>query len=289
MPSTAESGQKPIFVSTEHTKYSPSIDRPLSDQEQLAWKNFQLWRTTMSIGRRDKIYNDVANSEYTNFHLAYHLMGSPYPVIEPNVGPVESFLAIRPYEHFISLAVSAGYALWMASKPSTRNVVSKGMTHRLICYLNFSMTEIAFAYRSALRLTGYLPNDYECRKYGVLESKERLEEKKQLWEKYAAYKKEWCRRYDYHVYGIRPGANWNLLSACWLPTWTPKFNVNTDYPPRKNPYFISSTPITEMFVENQFVAPLPKSNSVPLVRARPEFMYLYHGPLDETKLMQTKQ
>lgn len=289
MSSSDSVGGKPIFLATEHTKYAPSTaHRQLSDQEQLAWKSFQLWRSTMSVGRRDKIYHDIANSEYTNFHLAYHLMGTPYPIIENNVGFIECFMAVRPYEHLISVGCAAAYSLWIASKASTRNVAAKGITSRLICYLNFSMAEIAFCYRSMMRLTGHLPNDLECRKYGVLEDKERLEQKKKLWDQYAAYKKEWCRRYDYHVYGIRPGTNWSLLSACWIPNWAPRYNTVTDYPPRKNPYFLSSSPLSEMFAENQFVAQIPKSNAVPLIRARPEFKYLYHGPLDETKLMAEK-
>lgn len=289
MSSSPSIGTKPIFLATEHTKCAPSTaDRQLSDQEQLAWKSFQLWRTTMSVGRRDKIYHDVASSEYTNFHLAYHLMGTPYPIIENNVGLTECFMAIRPYEHLISLSCAAGYSLWIASKASTRHVLTKGVTSRLICYLNFSMAEIGFCYRSLMRLTGHLPNDLECRKYGVLEDKDRLEQKKKLWEQYAAYKKEWCRRFDYHVYGIRPGSNWSFLSACWIPNWTPRYNTVTDYPPRKNPYFLSSSPLSEMFAESQFTSHIPKSNAVPLIRARPEFKYLYHGPLDETKLMVEK-
>lgn len=239
----------------------------------------------MAVGRRDKIYHDVANSEYTNFHLAYHLMGTPFPVIESNVGAVECFLAVRPYEHLVSVGISAAYATWIASKASTRFVASKGMTSRMLCYLNFAMAEVAFCYRSMLRLTGHLPNDYECRKYGVLEDAAQLERKRFLWEKYAAYKKEWCSRYDYHVYGIRPGGNRSLFSSCWLPSWTPQFLTTTEYPRRKNPYFLSATPLASTFAENPFLGEIPKSDLVPLVRARPEVKYLYHGPLDESKAL----
>ncbi|EPY31814.1 hypothetical protein STCU_03211 [Strigomonas culicis] len=164
--------------------------------------------------------------------------------------------------------------------PSSRLLIGTG---------TFLLTEICFWYRSNFRLAGYLPNDYECRKYGVLESKERLERKKQLWTKYADYKREWCRRFDYHVYGIRPGENWGLFSACWLPSWEPMFCKKTDYPPRKNPYFLSSTPLRELFTEGVPYNYMEKVDSIPAVKAKPELKYMFHSPLEAGKAVREQR
>ncbi|KAG8343365.1 putative NADH ubiquinone oxidoreductase complex I 21 kDa subunit [Trypanosoma vivax] len=269
---------RPVFIATEHTKFAPSTERELSDQEQLAWKSFQLWRSTLAVERRDNIYRMMTNSDYTNFRLAYHLLGTPYPIIETTPGFFDVVKTVRWYEHGISVAVSLGYSYWIRSKVSTRFSRMMPASRSSITMLTFSSLELCFCYRSMHRLMGYLPNDYECRKYGVLEDKEHLERKKRLWEKYAKYKKEWCRRYDYHVYGIRPGETYNLFSACLIPSWEPNFLSCTDYPPRKNPYFLTATPLRDVFLESQFTYEIPKDESVPLVRERPELMYLYRGP-----------
>lgn len=269
---------RPIFVATDHTKCAPSTERQLSDQEQLAWKSFQLWRATLAVERRDNVYKSLTNSDYTNFRLAHRIMGTPYPVIDTVPGLFDVLKAVRWYEHAISVAAALGYSYWIRSKAASRHARMMPMSRSAITFLTFFSTDMCFCYRSMYRLTGYLPNDYECRKYGVLEDKERLEHKKQLWEKYAKYKKEWCRRFDYHVYGIRPGENWSLFSACMIPAWGPAFNTRTDYPPRKNPYFLTATPLRDMFAESQFTYEIPKDETVPLVKERPEFKYLYRGP-----------
>ncbi|ORC88653.1 uncharacterized protein TM35_000162910 [Trypanosoma theileri] len=269
---------KPIFIATDHTRYAPTTDRELSDQEQLAWKSFQLWRTTLSMERRDNVYKSLTNSDYTNFRLANHILGTPYPVVDTSPNFFDVLKGIRWYEHVISASVAFAYSYWIRSKASLRHAHMMPMSRSSITMLTFFCMDLCFGYRSMYRLTGYLPNDYECRKYGVMEDKERLEEKKRMWEKYAKYKKEWCRRFDYHVYGIRPGENWSFFSACLLPSWEPRFNTCTDYPMRKNPYFLTTTPLRDMFAESQFTYEIPNDENVPLVKERPEFKYLYRGP-----------
>ncbi|RNF13926.1 hypothetical protein TcG_08040 [Trypanosoma cruzi] len=269
---------KPIFLAVEHTRCAPSTERELSDQELLAWKSFQLWRSTLSVERRDNVYKSLTNSDYTNFRLAHHIMGTPFPVVDTTPGIFDVGKSVRWYEHAISVAVALAYGYWIRSKASTRNAHMMPMSRSAITLLTFFSMDLCFFYRSMYRLTGYLPNDYECRKYGVMEDKERLERKKFLWEKYAKYKKEWCRRFDYHVYGIRPGENWSFFSACLFPAWAPMFNTCTDYPPRKNPYFLTATPLRNIFAESPFTYEIPKDETVPLVKERPEFKYLYRGP-----------
>lgn len=271
---------KPIFIATDHKRFSPSVDHELTDQEQLAWKSFQLWRTTQGIERRDSVFRTIINSEYTNFNLNFHIMGTPYPVIEDCVSFKDCLLGIRWYEHAMSAAAAYGYNVWIKSKATTRAAQIMPMSRSCIVWGTFVMVELCFAYRSLFRLQGYAANDHECRKFGVLEDKQRLEKKKEMWEKYAAYKKEWCRRFDYHVFGIRPGENFSLWSACWIPALVPSYNTITDYPPRKNPYFLTSTPLVETFVEGPMNMNVLKQDNVPLIKARPELKYLYHGPID---------
>ncbi|CBH17726.1 NADH-ubiquinone oxidoreductase complex I, 21 kDa subunit, putative [Trypanosoma equiperdum] len=269
---------RPIFIATDHTKFTPSTKQELTDQQKLAWKSFQLWRTTLGIERRDNVYKTLTNSDYTNFRLGTHILGTPYPVIETVPGFFDVFKAVRWYEHAISLAVALGYGYWIRSKASTRYSRMMPMSRTSITMLTFISTDLCFCYRSMYRLTGYLPNEYECFKYGVLEDKDKLQRKKELWEKYANHKREWCRRYDYHVYGIRPGETFSFFSACMIPSWEPRYNTRTDYPPRKNPYFLTSTPLRDTFLESPFTYEIPKDETVPLVRERPELKYLYRGP-----------
>jgi hypothetical protein len=280
---------KPIFVATEHTRYAPSTDRELSDQEQLAWKTFQLWRTSKSIERRDSVYRTITNSDYTNFNITRHIMGTPYPVIDYTPSFLDCLAGIRLYEHAFSALVSVGYSTWIHSKPSTRNVKMLSPTSFAIGWGTFLMTELCFCYRSMFRLSGFLPNDYECRKFGVLETKERLEHKKEMWTKYAAYKKEWCRRFDYHVYGIRPGENFSLFSACWFPAWESSYGKITDYPLRKNPYFLSTTPLREYYIESMFTADGPRTDRAPLAIARPEVKYVFRGPINAAQSTKTSE
>ncbi|KAK7197436.1 NADH-ubiquinone oxidoreductase complex I, 21 kDa subunit [Novymonas esmeraldas] len=269
---------KPIFVATEHTRFSAREDRELSDQEQLAWKSFQLWRTSLSIERRDSVYQTITNGDYTNFNLTRHIMGTPYPVIDNTPSILNTAAGVRMYEHGISFLVAYSYSMWVRSKASLRHVHLHRATRMSVSFGTFMFTDLCFWYRSMFRLSGFLPNDYECRKFGVMESQERLEQKKEMWEKYSAYKREWCRRFDYHVYGIRPGETLSLFSACWLPAWGTSYGTVTDYPLRKNPYFLSATPLRDMYTEYSFTIEPPRSANSPLPHARPEVLYTFRGP-----------
>ncbi|EPY39921.1 hypothetical protein AGDE_00657 [Angomonas deanei] len=235
----------------------------------------------MRIDRRNEIYNGIANSDYTNFNLTYHMLGTPYPVVETAPTFYDAARGLRWYEHGISVAAGFTYHYWLSSKASMRYARTVTVTKATIGFGTFVLCELMFLYRSVFRLSGYMPNDYECRKFGVLETKERLEQKKALWEKYATYKKEWCRRFDYHVYGIRPGENFNLFSACWIPAWEPSFGKQTDYPLRKNPYFLTTAPLRTAFRDNGGRYYQTRDGEVPSIKARPEMKYLYQGPLKQ--------
>jgi len=83
----------------------------------------------------------------------------------------------------------------------------------------------------------------------VLENEERLKEKARYWEKYRAYKEEWMKRYDYYVFGMRPGERYTLLSPCHVPPAPVAFGKKTDFPMRKNPFVLSNAPISKVEME----------------------------------------
>lgn len=115
-------------------------------------------------------------------------------------------------------------------------------------------------------------------KYGVLQTKERLEQRKQRWEKYAAFKEQWCRRYDFHVFNMRPGERYKFLSPCLFPPRRPKFMQKTDYPLRKNPDILTTTPLRDMFHEAGSSISIPQNDNIPLLQARPQLRWKRPGP-----------
>lgn len=279
---------KPVFIATNHKRYMATSDRQLTDQEQLHWKVFQLYKATLSVERRDSVYQSLTTSDFANYRLTEHILGTPFPVIEHEPSVWDCFNGLRWYEHTISASIGVGYNYWIRSKPSLRHVHIRGMSRSATLWMNVLATEMLFMYRSFWRLTGVAPNDAECKYFGVLEDSTRLKQKADLWAKYAAYKEEWCRRWDYHVFGIRPGERFSLFSACMLPPKPILFNTTTDYPMRKNPYFLSTTPLRDMFLENPFITHLPQRvKDYPLAQVRPEVAQLYHGP-DSTPAERTK-
>lgn len=280
---SVDANGKPVFVATERTKYVPTTDRPLTDQEQVAWRVFQLYKATLSLDRRDSVYQAITNNDYTQVRLTQNLIGSPYPMIEHEPGFFDSIRCIRWYEHALSAFAAFGYTYWLKSKASMRYAPMTVFGYSAMTGCTFLCSEGCFVYRSISRLSGYLPNDYEANLYGVIETKDQLERKKNFWAKYAAYKEEWMRRWDYHVYGIRPGERGSLFSACWLSPWPVRYGTKTDYPMRKNPYFLSATPLHDMFLESPFLYPIPMAKNYPLVEQRPEVYHIYRGPENQKK------
>lgn len=270
---------KPVFIATDHKRYFATSDRQLTDQEQLQWKVFQLYKATLSIERRDSVYQSLTTSDFSNYRLTEHMLGTPFPVIEKEPSVWDCVYGIRWYEHAVAASIGLTYNYWIRSKPSLRHVHIRSMSRSSMLWMNVLSTEMLFVFRSFWRLTGVSPNEPECRHYGVLEDSARLKQKADLWAKYAAYKEEWCRRWDYHVYGIRPGERISFFSACMLPPKPVLFNTTTDFPLRKNPYFLSTTPLRDMFLENPFMDHIPqREKNYPLAQARPEVAQLYNGP-----------
>lgn len=286
---SVDANNRPVFIATEHTRFMPIENREMTDQEKARYRQFQLWRTTNSLERRDSVYQSITKCDQTQSNLLHSQMGTPFPVIDGNPHMADCFYGIRWYEHLFSFTVGIAYNYYVRSIPVLRHTHLRQQTRGMMFGLNWVCTEWLFMYRSSFRLRGEAPNDYECRYYGVMEDKKRLQEKAELWAKYAAYKEEWMRRWDYHVYGIRPGERKSFWSACFFSPTPIRYNTCTDYPMRKNPYFLSAAPLKDMFLESPFLYHLPqREKNFPLAQARPESVQLYHGP-DKSSAESTRQ
>lgn len=282
-PGGVDANNKPIFVACEPSKYVATEHRQLTDLEQLQWKSFQLYRTSLSLERRNSVYQSVVGVDTAHMKSTTLILGTPFPVIDASPSVWDCYTNNRWYEHAFAFVMTSSIQYWYRSKPSLRNSNLRSMTRELLALGNFVGCETFCAFRSLQRLTGELSNEPECLRYGVMEDSKRLKEKAELWAKYAAYKEEWCRRWDYHVFGIRPNERLSFFSSCFLPPARVAYNTRTDYPLRKNPYFLSSTPLQSMFLENPFINEMPKGEkNYPLTRARPEVAYVYNGP-DQTR------
>ena len=93
------------------------------------------------------------------------------------------------------------------------------------------------------------------------------------------YKEEWMRRFDYHVWGMRPGERTGLFSACHFPPYPVAFCTRTDFPMRKNPFILSSKPISKLRLDSMQSYFWAEDADTPIERARPEVNYLYRGGL----------
>lgn len=235
---------KPIFDAASHTHYSPQ-EKPMTDQELLKWKGFQLYKTVLRMERREAISEAMMKSDYASFRVSHRVMGSPFPVIEPSPQLDDVVLATRWYEHAISCAIGYGryYYLRSAIQSAGKLVTFRGRAAG--AGVTFLALETVVMNRSMSRLIGNSPNEHECVKFGVTETPERLREKAERWAKFAAYKKEWVKRWNYNVWSMRPGEEFSIFTACIIPYLPVRYNTRFDYPMRKNPFYMTATPIKD--------------------------------------------
>eukprot|EP00760_Papus_ankaliazontas_P003324 PhM_4_TR11550/c0_g1_i2/m.83916 len=233
---------KSIIDLSHPAVYNITEKKELTDAERMTYKQFELYRLLKRMERRDNVFQALTTSDFTNTSTVQLYLGTPYPVIEPNPHVFEVYWGIRWYEHVLAGVAGAMYFLWARTKPGTRY----GSLLQSSKWLGVGwgvLVDWGWTYRSLLRLTGQSPNEAECFKYGVLESPERLKEKADLWRQYAEYKDEWMRRYNYHVWGMRPGETFSFFSAMHAPPLPVRYNTRFDYPRRKNPYVVHRTDI----------------------------------------------
>lgn len=278
---------KPVFISASQSLYTATDREDLSNEDRLAYANIKLQRAIEAISRRDAVYHDLAQENYTGGSITYQVLGTPFPVIEPFPSVGECFSAIRWYEWGFAAAVGLGWKLNLRSSAAFRHVRNPRII-RFFIPACISMSFIAAgAARGQDRLMGFAENEHECDKYGVYDSPENLERKAKNWAKYAAYKEEWMRRYNYINFGERPEETGGFLSACWFKYFPVTYNTRTNYPYRKNPMFLTTAPLRDLQSEWSFTYALPPRNSAdpatrrsddPAQYGRPELSHRYAGP-----------
>ena len=249
---------RPIFDATFTHKYEVT-EKEMTDHERVAFRQYQLWKTTLKIERRDNMYAAMATSDYTNGTAAHDWLGSPFPIIEPKPTITEVMRTVRWYEHTGAFITSIGLYAQLRARPAVRYTGASVQTQRSMVPFYFGMFEFLNGYRAMDRLKGFVRNDYECERFGVLESPARLAEKARYWERYRRYKEEWMKRYDYYVYGMRPGERYTFLSPCHFPPLPIAYNKRTDWPMRKNPFVLVERPLSA----------IEKKQAIDYLRAKP--------------------
>lgn len=265
---------KPIFDATRPFQHAVS-EREMNDHSKQIWKTYSLWRTSLKVERRDSVYEAFTSGEYSNYSAAHHFLGTPFPIIEQHPHIYELCVAIRWYEHLVSGAIVAAFYNYMRTKPALRYGHLNMTSQRGFIFFMYCFTECMFAERAWLRLQGRIENEAECHKFGVQETKARLEKKVEYWKRYGAYKEEWMRRWDYHVWGMRPGERFGFWSPCHFAPYPPMFCEKTDFPMRKNPFLLSAKPLSEFKLEplNSHWYPIYSEDSV--TEGHPELKYLW--------------
>lgn len=270
---------RPVFLSTSHSRFTANPNQSLSTEESFEWRCYQLWKKTNGMIRRDTVYKSLTQSDYSPV-LQYQMLGTPYPIIEPAPTLAEVMGCLRWYEHGAPLAwLASMYVLFSIPRMKNRPVI--GSIRRTIYFLGATLSECSMGFRSLQRLQGLAENDYECRRYGVVEDKARLELKARRWAQYADYKREWTDRWNYYNWGMRPGESWQLWSPCIFPPLPVYYNTTTDYPLRKNPIKVSDRSLRTLHLDSPNFVEYPREGTretVNVYAARPEVKYIYRGP-----------
>ncbi len=191
---------------------------------------------------------------------------------------MECWKATRWYEHLVGPFLTVAAFTYQRVKPVIRYSSYNIRTIRGVSLFVTCFSEIVFGQRGQARLQGRVNNEYECDKFGVLESPARLKQKAENWEKFAAYKEEWMKRFDYYVYGMRPGERFTFFSQLHVPPFRVRYNKRSDYPMRKNPYFLSTYSVKDYRLESPGFTHYPKGKGeTPLEASRPETRYVWKG------------
>jgi hypothetical protein len=275
---------KPVFDATNPHKYVVT-EKEMTDYEKISFRQYQLWKTTMKIDRRDSMYEAFATSDYTNGSAVHNWLGAPFPIIEPNPTPGELMYAVRWYEHLGAILASCTFFAYVRGKPQVRYTGAAMTPQKGLIPFAFIFMEFMNGHMASSRLMGKVENEYECMRFGVVESPARLAEKAKYWERFRKYKEEWMKRYDYYVYGMRPGERYSFLSPCHFAPASVLFNKRTDYPMRKNPFILTETTMTpaQRREASEFVGKMnPGRSPRPIDFDRPENKY--YGPDGPTEV-----
>lgn len=267
--------RKPVFVATTPTRFVSTDKESLTDQEKIALKTFQLHRKVLSMKRRDEVYEGVINSGHTTGKTAQNSMGTAFPVVKFNPSYADVMMGHRWYEYALEVLVPYAYVKYALSKPVIRSMRQHEGVFRGIFQLLFLSSMGIGNFRTYFRFMGHTENEAECERYGVEESSARLEEKRKMWEKYAAYRAEWMRRFDYHVYGLRPGETYSIFSPCFIPASETRYNKRTDFRMRDSMHLRGKMNEGQWNVQSQLKEPYVRHPENPLMKNRPEIKYVY--------------
>mgnify|MGYP007100808685 CR=1 FL=1 len=278
---------KPVFINAGESYYNATERTDISNQDRMNYRISKLQRSLEAIVRRDAVYHDLAQENYTGGNITMQVLGTPYPVIEPFPHIMECYKSVRWYEHAAGVAGAVLWRLNARSNAITRWVKNPRTTRFYFPMMIYGITATVGAVRAQDRLMGLAENEYECDKYGVYDSPENLERKAKNWAKYSAYKAEWMRRYNYNSYGERPEESGTWMSSCMLRYKSIGYNTRTNYPTRKNPIWLSEAPLRDLHAEFALTYALPPKNldaaekrsADPVQAGRPELSHRYQGPL----------
>lgn len=273
-------GGRPIFTAAETSMYDVVEREDISDVQRLQYKQFQLGKLLDAVERRDTVYKALANETYVGGKTCYMVLGTPFPVIEPLPHVTEVFKAIRWYEYAAGIAFYFAQVRLMQGQAKFRNYKPQHM--KGLAVVPFASTlglmMIPFEF-GRWRLQGLMENRYEALKFGTFDDKESLQRKAANWAKYAQHKKDWLRRFNLYQYDERPGESSGWMSRVIFPSTTIKFNTEFDYPPRKNPFHLTTKPLRDYHSQSSFGYALPNTR-VPTnayVVAKPEIVERYSG------------
>jgi hypothetical protein len=272
-PGSVNANHKPVFIASNPSRFVSTEKETLTDQEKIALKTFQLHRRILSMERRDEVYSSVVYSENTTGKMAQNSMGTAFPIVKHNPTMIDCCLTQRWYEYALEVTLPYLYVKYALAKPTIQSLRQHSGVFMSIYQLLFASCFSIGCFRSYFRLSGTMPNERECELYGVVESTARLEEKKRQWEKYAHYRAEWMRRFDYHVYGIRPGETFSFFSPCLLPPTPTRYSKRTDFRMRDvNP--LRGNLKDGVTLENRTLNDWMTHPEQPMMKARPELMHL---------------
>ena len=152
-------------------------EREMTEEEKMEFRNFQVFRLTIGVDRRNSNFQAMATSDFTSNQPFHHWLGTPFPLIEPFPHWCELLFGIRWYEHIICCVACLLHYQIMRSRPQLRYSMANWACQKYVSIVTFSASECTFGFCSGARLCGNYPNEYECYKFGVLETPERLREK----------------------------------------------------------------------------------------------------------------
>lgn len=275
-------GGRPVFSATAVSAYDTVEREDITDVQRLQYKQFQLGKLLDAVERRDNVYKALAHETYVGGRTSIMVLGTPFPVIEPLPHGTEVLKAIRWYEYAAGVGVYFAQVKLLQSQAKFRNYKPQHLKGLAILPVVSTLGIMTLAFDlGRCRLQGLSENKYEAMKFGVFDTKENLERKAKNWAKYDQHKKDWMRRWNLSQYDERPGESGGLMSAIIFSSPSIKYNTEFNYPPRKNPFHLTTKPLRDYHSQSSVGYSMPNVKRTDLnayVVAKPELVEKYAGP-----------